>query len=71
MDFSNLYLIFKELKLLELLILKPDDAKFFNEYKNKFMDFTKLMILVDNKNIQEKIFSSRLYKEYALNKCII
>ena len=59
------------MKLLELLVLKPDDAKFFNEYKNKFMDFNKLMILTENKKIQEKIFSSKLYKEYALKKCNI
>ena len=71
MDYSNLYIIFKELKLLELLVLKPDDAKFFNEYKNKFMDFNKLMILTENKKIKKKIFSSKLYKEYALSKCNI
>ena len=71
MDYSNLFIIFKELKLLELLVLKPDDAKFFNKYKNKSLDFNKLMVLLDNKKIQEKIFSSKLYKEYALNKCII
>ena len=70
-DYSNLYIIFKELKLLELLLLKPDDAKFFIEYKNKLMDFNKLMILVENKKIQEKIFNSKSYKKYALNKCII
>ena len=71
MDYSNLYVIFKELKLLELLVLTPDNIKFFNEYKNKLMDLNKLMILIDNKKIQGKIFSSSLYKEYAIRKCII
>ena len=71
MDYSNLYIIFKELKLLELLVLKPDEAKFFMEYKNKLIDFNKLMVLVENKKIQDKIFYSKLYKKYAISKCII
>ena len=71
MDYSNLYIIFKELKLLELLIFKPDNIDFFNEYKNKIIDFNKLMILIENEKIKNKIFSSRLYKEYAISKCII
>ena len=70
-DYSNLYIIFKELKLLQLLVLKPDNFKLFNEYKNKLLDFNKLMVLIENKKIQDKIFSSKLYKEYALSKCII
>ena len=71
MYYSYFYIICKELKLLELLVLNPDDAKLFIEYKNKLLDFNKLTILVNNKKIQRYIFSSRLYKEYALSKCII
>ena len=71
MDYSYFYIIFKELKLLELLVLKPDDATLFFEYKNKLLDFSKLMILLENKKIQENIFCSKLYKEHAISKCII
>ena len=71
MDYSYFYIILKELKLLELLILNQDDAGFFIENKDKIFDFNKLTMLVKNKKIQEKMFTSRLYKEYAVNKCII
>ena len=71
MDYSYFYIILKELKLLELLTLKKDDAKLFLEYNNKLLDYNKLMTLIKNKNIQDNIFSSKMYKEYAISKCVI
>ena len=71
MDYSYFYIILKELKLLELLVLKPDDAKLLLDYNNKLLDFNKLFNLMNNKSIQGKIFYSQLYKEYAINKCLI
>ena len=71
MDYSYFYILFKEVKLLELLLLKPDNAEFFIRYKEKFLDFNKLSALLKNKHVLDKMLSSRLYTEYGLNKCII
>ena len=71
MDFSYFYIIFKELKILELLLLKSDNIGPFFEYNKHTLDFNKLTALVENKQTRNKLFSSRLYKEYALQKCII
>ena len=71
MDFSYFYIIFKELKILELLLLKSDSIGPFFEYNKHTLDFNKLTALVENKQTRNKLFSSRLYKEYALQKCII
>ena len=71
MDYNNFDIIFKELKILELLVLNSDNIGSFIEYNKHILDFKKLTALVENKQTQNRIFSSRLYMEYALQKCII
>ena len=71
MDYNNFDIIFKELKILELLVLNQDNIGSFIEYNKHILDFNKLTALVENKQTQNRIFSSRLYMEYALQKCIV
>ena len=71
LDYGTIYKNFKEIKLLEFILLKTEDFKFYMENKRKNIDFNRLKLLTEDENIQKRIFSSKMNKQYILNKCIM
>ena len=71
MDYGMIFNCIKELKILELILLNETSADFFYKVKDKNYDINKLMLVLEDEKLREKLCSSIKNKDYVLKQCIV